>query len=513
MGCECLHKIEVQNPLTGQLHLVPCGTCPACIYRSSVRKELKCKANRPSFKYCYFISLTYNVYNCPSCTIDKQSLPGGECICTLRYSHHRDEFLASGHPLARKGYSRREMEPYVFRCTEEYYERYTSQANLAIRKHFFDHRFDGYYGVLNHYDLSLFMKRFRKYLYSKTNFYEPLETYIVGEYGIEHFRPHFHLLLYFNNDSYAENLGEALNKCWPFGSADYSFARENAIQYTAGYVNSVVFLPRHLKEFRPIAPFSRFSNGFGSKLFESLASASTEVRKFKCLNGELRTVDGELFHFFPSVQVRDSCFFRAASYPRASVSALSELLHSVVKSVSAIPTKTRAKTLFGLTRQLVDFFSDSRFCRKVFSYKAWLPILKIIGVDQSNISSFVFPDFKKRIHQRLYRLYSQCQRFLGYSKKSLFDLVIDIESLYLRLVESIVFYNEYDFKNYQNYCQSRNDYPCDIRRYFYRVSSYRLKQFRRTSLGESILSYQYQLLHNRVKHREINEKNKFFVSI
>lgn len=116
-SCECLHKVQVVNPGTGELQLVPCGTCPACIYRKSVRSELKVKSNVSSFKYCYFVSLTYNVYNCPSCTITTRPFGCNDLICTVSYDHHRETFLSSGHALAFRGYSKRGFDPFTFVCS------------------------------------------------------------------------------------------------------------------------------------------------------------------------------------------------------------------------------------------------------------------------------------------------------------------------------------------------------------------------------------------------------------
>lgn len=511
LSCECLHKVEVINPHTGELQLVPCGHCPACYYRKSISNELKVKSARVISKYCYFVTLTYNVFCCPSYRINATRIGNNMLRCDVVDSNLRVDFLRRKHPLTRRGFSKVPLEPFSFVCSEEYYKRFTSQANLAIRKHSFDHRFDNTYGYLNHRDLSLFMKRLRQIISPKLNPHESLHSYIVGEYGIDHFRPHFHLLLFFNSDEVASRLGSALNKCWPFGRVDYSFERGKSAQYVAGYLNSVTYLPLHIRTHRRISPFSRFSNGFAQALFDKTKKKAKEGDFSDFFNGVSCAVDDKTFIFRPTESVRNSCFFKPASYRGATVGTLLSLLYDVCKSARAFSSKG-VKTCHSSARNFAKSLSDSKFLDYLFSSKYYSHLFYYIGLHRFNSFFLRFDDFQKKIISRIYTLYRQTDLFLRNLGFSVFSFDFSEKDLYLPLSNSISFYHEYFYKNYQSYCENRDRYPSDYRSYFFRVSSETQQRFLDTPFGRHLKEYQHQLVLQRIKHREINEKNKFFVS-
>ena len=71
---------------------------------------------------------------------------------------------------------------------------------------------------LNYVDVQNYIKRLRKHLDKYTN--EKISFYAVGEYGPVHFRPHFHLLLFFNSQEIADVIRECHNKSWKLGRSD-----------------------------------------------------------------------------------------------------------------------------------------------------------------------------------------------------------------------------------------------------------------------------------------------------
>ncbi|TCI01120.1 hypothetical protein EZV61_19180 [Corallincola luteus] len=506
-SCTCLHKIEIINPFTREKIFVPCGKCPACLYSKSVRHELRCQLQSVLSKYCYFVTLSYDVHCCPTYILKSIRTASGRLRVIGRDSGHRD-----GNSRC-SGLSRHHCDDFTFGCTPEYYRRYTRQADQGIRRRFYDRRFANTYGYLNHEDLSLFMKRFRKILYSKSQCYEQIHSYIVGEYGIDHFRPHFHLLLFFSSDKIAENIGYAVNRSWKYGRVVWSQNRKDAISYVAGYLNSFTYLPFHLREIRQFRPFSRFSNGFACSAFLPELKKAAQGDFSTLLTGLEFTSNGSRFKIFPWSSVLRTVIYKPTAVRGASVSDVLTLIYSISK-VSRRPFVRRNETIFSFTRRLAEYISIASLSktRDVFNHDIELKyILHFIGITERNRQLLHFHDNLDALHGSLYRLFYDTNEFLKGQNQSIF-LKFDENFLISRIINSLNFYHEYNVQNLKNYSQSMHGYPDGIRDYFFRATKEKQRQFRETGLGRLILQHQSNLVYNRIKHRELNEKNKFFIS-
>lgn len=506
-SCTCFHKIEVINPFTQERILVPCGKCPACLYSRSIRSELRCHFQNTISKYCYFITLSYDVHTCPTYTLKPVRTANGRLRVFGKDSAHRDN-----NPVCR-GLNRCHCDDFTFGCTPEYFRRYTRQADQGIRKHFYDTRFAHTYGYLNHGDLSLFMKRFRKVLYFKSRCYEQIHSYIVGEYGIDHFRPHFHLLLFFNSDRLAENLGYALNRSWPYGRVDWSQDRKDAVSYVAGYLNSFTYLPFHLREIRQFRPFARFSNGFANAAFLPQLHAVEKGDFSILLNGFQFDSNGKRFKIFPWSTVLRTFIYKPAALRGATWSNVLQLIYSISK-VSRRPFVRRGETIFSLTRRLAKYVSIVSLSKyqKIFNDDIELKyILYFIGITERNRHLLCFHDNLRALHLSLYRLFYDTNEFLKGQFQSIF-LKCDEELLISRINNSIRFYHEQAIQNLKNYCEDMHGYSDDIRHYFFRTTEEKQREFRQSGLGCLILQHQSNLIYERIKHRKINEKNSFFIS-
>lgn len=101
---------------------------------------------------------------------------------------------------------------------------------------------------LLHDDVALYMKRVRKYI-SKLGINESIHTYIVGEYGPNSFRPHFHLLLFFDSDKLAQNIVRIANSYWRFGRVDCSASRATLKTTLARILIALVLSPYIFRKF------------------------------------------------------------------------------------------------------------------------------------------------------------------------------------------------------------------------------------------------------------------------
>lgn len=126
----------------------------------------------------------------------------------------------------------KKMGEWVFRLKQEL--KYSSDA------HFVTLTYDGQHmpsdGSLNKVDCQLFLKRFRKRI-------EPnkIRYFLVGEYGSESFRPHYHMLLFNYPKEYDLHI-DLLNS-WNSGIVHIGNVTGKSISYCVKYLYKVNDLP------------------------------------------------------------------------------------------------------------------------------------------------------------------------------------------------------------------------------------------------------------------------------
>ena len=323
----CQHQVETINPYTGDTILVPCGVCPACRYNKSIISQNKVHAQSLSSKYCYFLTLSYATRYIPRYRFTIKEVDTDNIIVsclpvdrnpvyrTIVFHGKKREHLVKG--LSKP------IEPFEISCRKEYWLLYYEKANLSLNGKY--PAYADQIPYLDHADLSLFMKRLRKRI-SQLGIHEQIHSYIVGEYGPKSFRPHFHLLLFFDSEKIAKNIIRFANSSWRFGRIDISASRGNAQDYCSGYLNSFSKLPLHLQEIRPIRPFSRFSNKFGYAFFRSSFEKAQKGDFSELLNGKSLPYNGFNTVIFPWRSVIDTCLYRPALRRRSSVDELVQVL-------------------------------------------------------------------------------------------------------------------------------------------------------------------------------------------
>lgn len=217
--CSCLHPRIMKNKYTGQPIYSKCGQCEVCLHDGSVQKELKCNIQLADSKHCFFVTLTYATEHLP---VGKfyQSLIGMRFRCVPRdhvYSYttvqgytrnmsFNDENFDYPVDLSAQAVSDLLSKTHLDRtvypdgCTVV---KYPDMRDLLP--------------YLNYRDLQLFHKRLNQQL--KLYSSEKIHTYSVGEYGPKTFRPHFHLLFFFDSDRLAEVFGQLIRKVWRLSAA------------------------------------------------------------------------------------------------------------------------------------------------------------------------------------------------------------------------------------------------------------------------------------------------------
>lgn len=326
----CEHPRIITNKYTGEPVYVECGVCPHCLISRSDAKRNLCDYEKWNRKYCYFVTLTYNSQYVPKMAlvpitdyefdypignnwpavrsqlltrmlldprVKKQD--NGQDInmftCKVNYPYVDEHLKAISDSCAaadefRKNYKPRygsPARPYILRTiprmsklhnfgdvqreelvwiSPEKVEMLKKKSKCEGNDNAFP-QFKGLLKYINYRDYQLFAKRFRKYLFTKIGSYEKISSYVVSEYSPKTFRPHFHILFFFDSDEVAKNIRQAVFQSWKLGRVDTQLARDSAGSYVSGYLNSLVSLPSIFTDVSFTKNKSRFSKLFGYESF------------------------------------------------------------------------------------------------------------------------------------------------------------------------------------------------------------------------------------------------------
>lgn len=326
----CEHPRIIKNKYTGEPVYVECGVCPHCLISRSDAKRNLCDYEKWNRKYCYFVTLTYNSQYVPKMALvpitdykfdypigknwpavrsqlltrmlvdprvkrEDNGQPINMFTCKVNFPYideHLKNIYASCAAAAefRKNYKPKyasPARPYILRTiprvsklqkfkdvqheelvwiSPETVEKLKRKSKCEGNDNAFP-QFKGLLKYVNYRDYQLFAKRFRKYLFTKIGSYEKISSYVVSEYSPKTFRPHFHILFFFDSDEVAENIRQAVYQSWRLGRVDTQLARDSAGSYVSGYLNSLVSLPSIFTDIPFTKNKSRFSNLFGYESF------------------------------------------------------------------------------------------------------------------------------------------------------------------------------------------------------------------------------------------------------
>lgn len=280
----CLHPRKVKPKYYDHSILVPCGKCAACQSAKAAANTTKCICESHCNNIEYFVTLTYS----------NEYLPTASLVPIFEHYDEPDKHGFTTRHYLQDGY-------YVV-CDQtgellgEYYPKKYLDVDMLVKKCNVNNPDSNYRQVpiLYKYDAQLFLKRLRKYLKNYTD--ERIRYFLCGEYGPVHFRPHFHLLLWFQDEETAANIIDAVRASWKFGRVDVSRSFGSSVSYVAKYVNGNCNLPNVFRLAKS-KPFSSHSQHLGSKVFTCKTEIfeEDEPNSIKSIsvshNGEYKTFD------------------------------------------------------------------------------------------------------------------------------------------------------------------------------------------------------------------------------
>ena len=311
---ECLHPVKVLNKYTNDVIYTPCGHCYSCLKNKSNRDTSLAMNIASNFKYCYFVWLSY----------EDRYLPYIELKSVDSLDDTRSNYLFSSINRSLRipvpNGKDRIIEDSSFEFTHsmtssEYQDiivkshgRYDFLRKCVVYPRFED--CDNRIPYCNASDCQKFLKRLR--FHSKDKYNEEIRFYGVSEYGPRTYRPHWHLLLFFNSDELTSSIQQLVSESWSYGRTTCELSRGGSAAYVASYVNSNVCLPSLYLQHKEIRARSFHSKGYGDNHVFPAQATIHELDKMSSilLDGESISVNGETKRIYPSRSYKRTVFPR-----------------------------------------------------------------------------------------------------------------------------------------------------------------------------------------------------------
>lgn len=369
---ECIHPIKVFNKYTNDVIYAPCGHCYSCLKNKSNRDTALAMNIASNFKYCYFVWLSYE-----DCYLPYMELKTVDSLDDTRSNYLFSSINRSLRISVSNGKDRIiEDSPFEFThsmTSSEYQDivvkshgRYDFLRKCVVYPRFED--CDNRIPYCNVSDCQKFLKRLR--FHSKDKYNEEIRFYGVSEYGPRTYRPHWHLLLFFNSDELTSVIQQLVSESWSYGRTTCELSRGGSASYVASYVNSNVCLPSLYLQHKEIRARSLHSKGYGNNHVFPTQASIHELDKMSSilLNGESISVNGKAKQIYPSRTYKHTVFPRFSNLvcksPYSSAYLFSAALFSPErlirfgylditydKSVSPVSELAHAYTNFFLDRE------------------------------------------------------------------------------------------------------------------------------------------------------------------
>lgn len=561
----CEHPRIIKNKYTGEPVYVECGVCPHCLISRSDAKRNLCDYEKWNRKYCYFVTLTYNSQYVPKmalvpiedyefdypignnwpavrsqlCTrmmldprVKKQD--NGQDInmftCKVNYPYI-DEHLKNVYASCaaatefRKNYKpafQSFARPYILRTiprmsklqkfndvqreelvwiSPEMVEKLKKKSKCEGDNNAFP-QFKGLLKYVNYRDYQLFAKRFRKYLFTKIGSYEKISSYVVSEYSPRTFRPHFHILFFFDSDEVAKNIRQAVYQSWKLGRVDTQLARDSAGSYVSGYLNSVVSLPSIFTDVSFTKNKSRFSKLFGYESFRQ--TVKTPEQAVERLSERIRFIrNGKPCEFSPPVSYISRLLPRFVPYSGN----FSVETRTVLRSIRGVlqlfrrnePFKKETPTNLS---EFIHCYTVTLYEKNGYSYAILPECLRVfLAYTRSEKEIHYFTDSLKNKLSRPFYIY---KRFLACGLSD--DYLISLCDEYMSRQRSQSLSNQLSI---QQEMFEREGYSDDLLSLFY-INNPQKKVNNRYFQEWKDKNY-YEVHYIRVKHKKLNDENNVFM--
>lgn len=561
----CEHPRIIKNKYTGEPVYVKCGVCPHCLISRSDAKRNLCDYEKWNRKYCYFVTLTYNSQYVPKMAlvpitdyefdypignnwpavrsqlltrmlldprVKKQD--NGQDInmftCKVNYPYIDEHLKTIFDSCAAAGEFRKNYKPkygssarpYILRTiprmsklhnfgdvqreelvwiSPEKVEMLKKKSKCEGNDNAFP-QFKGLLKYINYRDYQLFAKRFRKYLFTKIGSYEKISSYVVSEYSPRTFRPHFHILFFFDSDEVAENIRQAVFQSWKLGRVDTQLARDSAGSYVSGYLNSLVSLPSIFTDVSFTKNKSRFSKLFGYESFRKTVEVPEQA--VERLSERIRFVrNGKPCEFTPPLSYISRLLPRFVPYSSNFVVETRTVLRSIRGVLQLFrrnePFKKETPTNIS---EFVHCYVVTLYEKYGYSYATLPECLRVfLAYTRSEKEIHYFTDSLKNKLSRPFYIY---KRFCSCGLSD--DYLISLCDEYMSKQRSQSLSNQLSI---QQEMFEREGYSDELLSLFY-INKPQKKVNNRYFQEWKDKNY-YEVHYIRVKHKKLNDENNVFL--
>ena len=561
----CEHPRIIQNKYTGEPVYVECGVCPHCLISRSDAKRNLCDYEKWNRKYCYFVTLTYNTQYVPKMSltpiedyefdypigknwpavrsqlrtrmildsrVKKQDngQPINMYTCKVNFPYvdeHLKDIYASCAVATefRNNYKptyQSLARPYILRTiprisklqkfkdfqreelvwmSPEMVEKLKKKCKCEGDNNAFP-QFKGLLKYVNYRDYQLFAKRFRKYLFTKIGSYEKISSYVVSEYSPRTFRPHFHILFFFDSDEVAKNIRQAVYQSWKLGRVDTQLARDSAGSYVSGYLNSVVSLPGIFTDISFTKNKSRFSKLFGYESFRK--TIQTPEQAIERLSERIRFVrNGKSCEFNPPISYISRILPRFVPYS-SNFSLETKTVLRAIRGVLQLFRRNeplKAETPTNLS-EFIHCYIVTLYEKYGYCYSTLPECLRVfLAYTRTSKEIYYFTDSLKNKLSRPFYVY-KCFCACGLSD----DYFISLCDEYMSKRRSQSLSNQLSI---QQEMFEREGYSDDLLSLFY-INKPQKKVNNRYFQEWKDKNY-YEVHYIRVKHKKLNDENNVFL--
>lgn len=456
----CLEPQRVKNRYTKELILVPCGKCEACINHKGLMLTQKCQLEAKSHKYVYFVTLTYSNEFVPTAKITK---------------YYGKAVLVSddGEILSEAEYDKEFINLLYSKCN------HSNKINILQKR-----------------DLQLFIKRLRKRIKN-----EKIRYFACGEYGPVHFRPHYHILLFFDQQQTSESIEQNISEAWRYGRIDVSLSKGDCSAYTAKYVNSRNNLPEILRN-SEVGPFSVHSQHLGEEILRRSQEEIEKLTPIEFINFGLN-INGK----FKNVTMWSS--LASWYWPKCrGFNSLSDVeclpLYQLNRTVAQWCRLSRPSEQ---AKYILDDLYQSASC-PFGDYYTYLPECVKLIVDICNINVYNIPAQYEKVYSQVYTLLRTSSHFLNNISKDGRDLhhIKRIKHFYseiakAKLYEQLTLQQEFalEFETTQE-----EDF------YAFYPDKFAFSNIKEQPIYKAYYTQQKKISRDSIKHKKLNDLNQMF---
>lgn len=534
----CRFPKLVQNS-NGDLIPTSCGRCPDCMNRKSSRYSMLCCKESEQCLKTFFVTLTYNDLNAPVLKLvenkeDSDNPYISMIDVTRRKVHPRNPNCETYRNLPTYG-----QELHRINCSfdspifKKFYAKSKKESNIfKTRK--FKHLY-----YLSPLDLERFLKRLRFNI--RKDYGSEIRYFAVGEYSPQHFRPHYHLLLYVNDPRLYSVIVDYVNKSWEYGITycKPALTSSGVASYVSSYTNSFTKLPTFLSG-RKISPFNRHSRFLGSQDNIKVSEIAYSTERFSFEPFDV-SIDGTLFHVSYTSQISNYLFPRCYGYDRKDESIHLQLYTCFQKlsreyKTDYVPDLVKHLLLnpyikynLSLLKQIdltpiekfkpfvfVDAFETTDGLNDDYHISVYNKVYSVILLSRhfTNLTRYYsgfngLPQYKRNLLlvrkiDDFYYQKKQWQLKLQYQCQHLYceDYGITLPNSDNKIFDTTLFYH-YTSKDHFDLDSKDKEYQT----YYYN------KFFKNHSVAKAYFAYQDKIFSEKVKNKHLNDENDIFCNL